>query len=82
VTITLTPKLQAWLEAEVTAGRFASVDEAVQVAVAELMRPVDATDLSWAKPHLDVARAQIERGEVVTLEEFNGHVDEKLKGLR
>jgi hypothetical protein len=29
-----------------------------------------------------VARAQIERGEVVTLEEFNAHVDEKLKELR
>jgi Arc/MetJ-type ribon-helix-helix transcriptional regulator len=81
MTITLTPKQQAWLEAEVAAGHFSSVDEAVQVAIAGLMRPIDK-DLSWAKPYLDVARAQIERGETVTLEEFNAHVDEKLKELR
>ena len=81
MTITLTPKQQAWLEAEVAAGHFSSVEEAVQVAVAEFMRAVDK-DLSWAKPYLDVAREQIERGEVVTLEEFNAFVDEKLKHLR
>ena len=80
MTITLTPKQQAWLEAEVAARHFSSVEEAVQIAVAEFMRPIDR-DLSWAKPYLDVARTQIERGEVITLEEFNAFVDEKLKHL-
>jgi Arc/MetJ-type ribon-helix-helix transcriptional regulator len=82
MTITLTPKQQAWLEAEVAAGHFASVEEAVQLAVAELMRPIDTGDLSWAKPYVDAGRAQIERGETMSLEEFNAHVDEKLKPLR
>ncbi|MEJ0078554.1 MAG: hypothetical protein WDO17_24560 [Alphaproteobacteria bacterium] len=82
MTITLTPKQQAWLEAEVAAGHFDSVEEAVQIAVAELMRPVDTTDLSWAKPYIDEARASLARGEFVTLDEFNAHVDEKLKTLR
>ncbi len=82
MTITLTPEQQKWLEAEVAAGHFTSVEEAVQVAVAELMRPLDTADLSWAKPLVDEARAQIERGETVSLEAFNAHVDEKLKGLR
>lgn len=80
MTITLTPKQQQWLEAEVAAGRFASVQEAVEVAIVGLMHPPE--DLSWAKPYLDVARGQIERGEVVALEDFNAHVDGKLKGLR
>jgi hypothetical protein len=40
------------------------------------------SDLSWAKPYVDEARAQIERGETVTLDDFNAHVDEKLKELR
>ncbi|MGB9370262.1 MAG: hypothetical protein WCE79_30060 [Xanthobacteraceae bacterium] len=81
MTITLTPKQQAWLEAEVAAGHFSSVEEAVQVAVAEFMRPIDK-DLSWAKPYIDEARASLARGEFVTLDEFNAHVDEKLKTLR
>ena len=38
MTITLTPEQQEWLEAEVAAGHFSSVEEAVQFAVAELMR--------------------------------------------
>lgn len=82
MTIRLTAEQQKWLEAEVAAGRFVSIEEAVRLAVAEFMVPVDTTDLSWAKPYLDVARAQIERGETVTLEDFNAHVDEKLKELR
>jgi len=82
MTITLTPKQQKWLEAEVAAGRFASVEEAVQLAVAELMRPIETTDLSWAKSYIDEARASLARGEGVTLEEFNAHVDAKLKDLR
>ena len=75
MTITLTPEQQKWLEAQVVAGHFASVEEAVQIAVAELMRPDD----TWAKPYLDVARAQIERGEFVTHEEFKRDLAERIK---
>jgi Arc/MetJ-type ribon-helix-helix transcriptional regulator len=49
MTVTLTSEQLKWLEAEVAAGHFSSVEEAVQVAVAELMRPIDTSDLSWAK---------------------------------
>jgi Arc/MetJ-type ribon-helix-helix transcriptional regulator len=71
ITLTLTPEQEKQLEAEVAAGRFASVEAAVRFAVDHFMPP-DMSDLSWAKPYIDVARAQIERGETVTLEEFNG----------
>lgn len=79
MTITLTPKQQAWLEAEVAAGRFTSVEEAVQVAVAELMRPIDTTDLSWARPYLDEARASLNRGEGIPAEQVFAEIDARLK---
>jgi antitoxin ParD1/3/4 len=37
MTITLTPEQLKWLEAEVAAGRFSSIEDAVRVAVADLM---------------------------------------------
>ncbi len=82
MTVTLTREQQQWLEAEVAAGRFASVEEAVRLAVAELMRPSDADDLSWAKPYLDEARAEFERGEGLSLDEFKAHVERRLNDLR
>jgi Arc/MetJ-type ribon-helix-helix transcriptional regulator len=78
--ITLTPAQQKWLEAEVAAGRYASVEEAVRAAVDALMPP-ELRDLSWAKPYLDEARASLARGEGVTLDEFNAQVEKRLKEL-
>ena len=47
MTITLTPAQIRWLEAEVAAGRFASVDEAAQAIIDEHMaaeaRPTSST---------------------------------------
>jgi len=82
MTITLTPKQQKRLEAEVAAGRFTSVEEAVRLAVADFLAPVNTTDLSWAKPLLDEARAEIARGEHITLDEFNAHVEKRLREKR
>lgn len=84
ITLKLRPEQEEALRAQVAAGRFASVEAAISFAVDHFMSllPADLDDLSWAKPYIDEARAQIERGEVVTLEEFNTHVDEKLKELR
>ena len=82
MTITLTPEQQERLEAAVAAGHFASVEAAVPAAVDLILMPADTSDLSWAKPYLDEARAQIERGETLTLEEFNAYVDKRLNELR
>lgn len=81
MTITLTPAQQKWLEAEVAAGRFASVEDAVRLAI-DLFMPIDTADLSWAKPYLDEARAQIARGEYITHEEFKRDLAERIKSLR
>jgi antitoxin ParD1/3/4 len=81
MTITLTPEQQKRLEAAVAAGQFASVEEAVRCAVDRMVAD-EFGDLSWAKPYLDEARASIARGESISLEDFNAHVDERLSKLR
>jgi antitoxin ParD1/3/4 len=53
-----------WLEAQVAAGHFASIDEALAVAVADLKALSD--DLAWAKPYVEKARASIARGDVIS----------------
>jgi Arc/MetJ-type ribon-helix-helix transcriptional regulator len=79
MTITLTSEQQKWLEAEVAAGRFASVEDAVRLAVAELMTPIDTSDLSWAKPYIDEAYASLARGEGIPAEQVFAELDARLK---
>ena len=43
---------------------------------------LDLEDLDWVKPLLDEAREQVARGEVLSLEAFNAHVDLKIAKLR
>ena len=46
------PKQQPkWLQAQVAAGHFASIDEALAVAVADL-RALSEDDLAWARPYV------------------------------
>ncbi len=84
MTITLTPAQIHWLETEVAAGRFASVDEAAQAIIAERMATdgeagaIDTDDLDWVVPLLDEARAGVTRGEVMTLDEFEARADKLL----
>lgn len=81
MTINLTPSQLEWLTAEVAAGRFGSIDEAAQAIINEHMAR-DLGDLDWVQPLLDDARAEVARGEVVTLEAFNAHVDKLVDELR
>jgi antitoxin ParD1/3/4 len=70
-----------WLEDQVTSGRFASISEALVVAVADLMT-IQNDDLAWAKPYVDEARASIARGDVSSGEDFLGRLDARLETLR
>jgi antitoxin ParD1/3/4 len=72
---------QKWLEAEVAAGRFTSIDEALAVAVADLMA-IQGDDLAWAKPYVDQARRSVARGDVLSGEEFFNRLEAKLEVLR
>jgi Arc/MetJ-type ribon-helix-helix transcriptional regulator len=51
-----------WLKAQVAAGRFSSLEEAVASAVAGL-RAQDSIDDAWAKPLIDDALEALDRGE-------------------
>ena len=78
VTVTLTPEQEAWLEARVANGDFASPEAAVRQLLDASMADhakVEHDDLAWAKPYVDEAIAQVERGEVLSLEEHNARID-------
>jgi antitoxin ParD1/3/4 len=81
MSITLPREQQEWLEAQVKAGIYASVDEAVASILAEHMH-LDIDDLVWAKPLVDEARASVARGEGMTLEEHRKRIADKLEALR
>jgi Arc/MetJ-type ribon-helix-helix transcriptional regulator len=70
-----------WLEAEVAAGHFSSVEEALATAVADL-KVLHDDDLAWAKPYLDKARTCAARGEVISGDEFLNRLDAKVEALR
>jgi antitoxin ParD1/3/4 len=76
------PKEQLdWLEAEVAAGHFSSIDEALSLAVAEL-KSLHENDLAWAKPYVDEAREQVVHGETVSGDEFFKWLDTRIERLR
>jgi antitoxin ParD1/3/4 len=79
--ITLPPEQQRWREAQVAAGRFAYVDEALSVAVADLMS-IEGDDFAWAKPYVDQARASVARGDVISGEEYFKRLGARIAALR
>lgn len=79
--ITLPREQQEWLEAQVKAGVYESVDDALRRFVAEHME-LDLDDLDWAKPLVDEGRAALDRGEGLTLEEHRARIAAKLVSLR
>lgn len=81
VTITLLPEQRRWLEAQVAAGHFPSVDEAVQAAVTEMMALV-AEDFEWARPYIEEAEASLARGEGIPGAQFLERLDRRLNAPR
>jgi antitoxin ParD1/3/4 len=79
--ISLPPEQEKWLEAEVAAGHFTSIDEALAVAVADLMA-IHNDDLAWARPYVDQARAAVARGDVRSGENYFKRLNAKLESLR
>ena len=59
--IRLSPEQIAWLESKVAAGQFLSLEEAAAAAI---------SDLAWARPLVDAARASVESGQFRTHAEF------------
>ena len=78
ITLTLTRRQEEALQALVAAGRFPTVEAAIGFAV-DHFSPPDLTDLSWAKPYIDEARASLERGEGIPAEQVFAEIDARLK---
>jgi antitoxin ParD1/3/4 len=79
--IALPTRQKQWLETEVAAGRFASIDEALAVAISGLM-DLENDDLAWARPQVDQARASVARGDVSAGEDYLGRLDARIGTLR
>ena len=80
MTITLPREQQQWLEAQVKAGYYDSIEDAVASIVAERMH-VGVDDLAWAKPLVEEALAAVDRGEGMTLEEYRARMAERFGKL-
>ena len=78
--ITLKPEPLKWLEEQVAAGAYASIDDAVHIAVAGLMA-IETDDLAWAKPLVDEARASIARGEGMKAADVKAETEAYLRSL-
>ena len=77
MTISLTPEQQAWLNAHVARGDFASVEEAVRQLIDERIAEraaEESDDLAWAKPYVDEALADVARGNVLSREEHESRM--------
>ena len=80
VTMTLSAAQQRWLEAEVAAGRYASIEAAVQFAIENLL-PGNLDELDWAAPYLDEARAGAASGEVRPIDEVRRQLAKRINDL-
>ena len=84
MTITLDPDQEAWLRTRVAKGDFASVEDAARQLLAERIAELaleENDDMAWAKPYVDEALAEVERGDVVSLEEHEARNDARLAAM-
>jgi hypothetical protein len=68
-------------QVQVAAARFSSVDDAIAVAITDLMA-IEEDDLARAKPYVDEARAAAARREVVPLDDALAAIDASLSTLK
>jgi Arc/MetJ-type ribon-helix-helix transcriptional regulator len=78
--IDLPPDQKQWIDAQVAAGHFSSVEEAVSVAISDL-RTVGTGDLSWMKPYVEEARRSIDADGVIEGEDFLAELDQIIGSL-
>ena len=71
MTITLTPEQQAWIDVHVAQGKYLSVEDAARRLLDDAItsREIEDDDLSWAKPYVEEAKAEVDRGETMSAEE-------------
>ena len=83
--ITLNPDQEARILERVANGDFSSVEEAARQLVDEALigrALAENDDMAWAKPHVEEALAEIERGEGITLDEHKARNSMRLAALK
>jgi antitoxin ParD1/3/4 len=79
--IDLTAEQEAWLATRVEEGEFPSMEAAVQRILDDRIALQEA-DLAWAKPLINEALAEVERGETLTIEEHDARIDALMARLK
>ena len=70
-----------WLQTRVADGEFPSVEDGVRRVIADRMA-LEFDDLAWAKPAVELGRAAMARGDVMSLDEALADMDAHLATLR
>jgi antitoxin ParD1/3/4 len=84
MSIILKPEQEQFIQSQVQAGRFATAEEAIDVAISLLER-LDEGYEEWVeatREKIEVGMAQIERGEVLDGETVIAQLQEKLNRAR
>jgi antitoxin ParD1/3/4 len=75
--IELSKEHEDWLRAQVAAGRFPTLEDAIAEAIDSLRGEDD--DLAWAKPLVEEGLAELDRGEAMPAEEVFARVERHLR---
>ena len=81
--LTLRPELENFIQQEILAGNYASPEEAIEAAL-NLLQAKNATDLLAAelRGQIDIAAAQLDRGEGLDGESVLANLRAKLQAAR
>ena len=80
--IDLKPQIEALLEAQVAAGHFATIEDAITAAVLGVPIEEDKLgSLAWARPLLDEADAAIAKGETFGEDETYADLEKRFGKL-
>ena len=82
MTIHLKADHEQWLSQQVAEGRFASVDEAVALAIEALRLDAEDEDDEWVRPLLAEAEASLARGEGIPGDVFLADMERRIEALR
>lgn len=85
MTITLDPDQEVWLNARVANGDFRSLEHAARQLISERIAAhvlEENDDMAWAKPYVDEALAEVERGEVISFEEHEARNEARLAAMK
>jgi antitoxin ParD1/3/4 len=82
--ISLKPEHEQFIQAQIASGKFANVDEVIDLAF-KLLEKLDNEYIQWleqTRQKVEVGLAQIERGEVIDGEVVIDRLREKLRKAR